>query len=363
MTEQEQIEEFRRALNSGKAPAAAKEPAAINTADDGGMADAGTPAPADQAAIEGDGTTENTGEVDLGAKPAGEIELPKTPEGAADEAPVAGADGKMAPEEAQQERSWRGRLEAREAALKAREDSLKAREASMQNGAGEVPAVAIMVGEGEDPDQARGKAAFDKAQEKTGELGEAQTATDAEAREDLIESLRGDAMRMLASGELATKLEEAREVYGQEFLALAAALGAMMHGPMTRDAMSEYDTRLKDMDGGIRGAFAQLHRNMIADQHEDYEDVGTSEGFQAWVAGLPDGERESAEQVLKSGTAGQVTRLLGRYKQSMASSENDDYADDGAMGVSSSGAVKIPSRPAAMSPDDEFRAALRRYGV
>jgi len=258
------------------------------------------------------------------AEEAQEEAQAESPVEVAEEAPVetpaeeaAEADESAEQEMTQREKSWQGRLEKREAELKAREEAL---------------------------------AANDTAQE-------ADPKAPGNENLSMVEQIRQQASALMSGDDFETRIQEAAEEYGPEFLTLAAALGAAMYDPMAKKTVEQIDGRFNDLTGAIQNEFRSAHIDRIAQDHPDFAELVDSDSFQEWLGAMPDEERTKAESLLKTGRARPIAKLLTRYKDAM--SRSDDVDDDAAVGVRSSAPVKIPSRPA-MNDEEEFSAALKR---
>ena len=107
-----------------------------------------------------------------------------------------------------------------------------------------------------------------------------------------------------------------------------------------------------------------MHRNAISDAHEDFEEVVEGEAFKEWLASLDEPQRVKAEQVVESGSAGQIIKLLGQFKDFVAEKDKpnektpeDIWAEDAASSIRSSSPLKLPTR-APGSDDDEYKRAF-----
>ena len=122
-------------------------------------------------------------------------------------------------------------------------------------------------------------------------------------------------------------------------------------GPVRQD--------IDDIIAEIHGEKARAHFEKIADAHPDFVDVGNSDEFKAWVAALPQAEKEETERVATSGTAKEIIAMLKKYKASKADGESSmDAALDQAEGVRSTGGLKLPDSPTAAK---DFESAWEKY--
>jgi len=221
-------------------------------------------------------------------------------EGAAVEAPAAEA-GDL--EMNQSEKSWNGRLTAREKELKARADELDARAAEIES-------------------------------QKLPTYDEAVSTLTADFGEDFVKLIQ-----VVASG--ATQGEVAKS---------------------TAEIREQVDGVIE----GVRGAFGQVHKEMISSVHEDFEEIAESEEFRAFIEGMDEEAKAAAMQIIESGTARQIVKLLNEFKKTLSTEGNDNSrydadALDAAAGVRSAGG-RAPSLGgdaiAAGNEVDRFRAGF-----
>jgi Meckel syndrome type 1 protein len=254
-------------------------------------------------------------------------------DGAAPNEPTEEADAVETPEDAQRRKSWEGRLKKMEAELKAREDALAARETQ--------PAALADGGEVDLPTKDSGEPAVMDA--------------------DSIDAIKSEAMELASSrkkliGVLRTMIED----YGREFVVGVVALAAPLIDAKAESYVNDFNGNLESLVSEIQQAFSGMHRASIADAHEDFEQVVESDEFKAWMDGLDEAAKAKAEQVVDSGSAGQVVKLLGQFKDSLKPKEktaDDIWAEDAATSVRSSAPLKIQSR-APMSDSDEYKRAF-----
>jgi len=213
-----------------------------------------------------------------------------------------GDEGPTDPKELQRQKSWEGRLKAKEAELKAREDALKAPVAE--------------------------------------EAGEA--VPDEAAMTEVAAAVE--------SGELT--LDQAMATLGNAFGPEVTKMTSLLIESKARDiAGSLADEKV----GAVRGEFDGLvneivedkkrsHMEMISDAHPDFIETAGSPEFKAFIENLPGSEQEMAKQVIQSGTARQINKLLSTFKSAKTAEPEDTQAMDDAEGVRSSG-LKIPEKP------------------
>lgn len=203
----------------------------------------------------------------------------------------------------QSEKSWNGRLTAREKELKARADELDARAAEIES-------------------------------QKLPTYDEAVSTLTADFGEDFVKLIQ-----VVASG--ATQGEVAKS---------------------TAEIREQVDGVIE----GVRGAFGQVHKEMISSVHEDFEEIAESEEFRAFIEGMDEEAKAAAMQIIESGTARQIVKLLNEFKKTLSTEGNDNSrydadALDAAAGVRSAGG-RAPSLGgdaiAAGNEVDRFRAGF-----
>lgn len=203
------------------------------------------------------------------------------------------------------ERSWNGRLNARDAELKARAEEIAAREAEVAKREAVLPM------------------GYD----------EAVAFISDNFGEELVSAIAG--------------------------IAIGAAQGAS--GESSAGLVSKIDGLIDD----VRAGFGAVHEEMISSVHEDFMDIAESEQFKAYIDGLPEEEKAAAMQVIDQGSPRQVIRLLTTFKNSIneqgQASKYDTSALDAAAGVRSTGG-RAPSLSgdaiAAGGEIDRFRAGF-----
>ena len=259
-----------------------------------GSADAGAVAAVDQAE-----TMPADGEAVDPAGTAAEIAAELPPADVLEDAGAAGEGGEaMAAEGAgdvvaaeagdlemnQAEKSWNGRLTARERELKARAEELEARAAELEN------------------------------QKPLPSYAEA------------TESLTND--------------------FGEDFMAYfkAFVIGAVEEAfnGSAKGTIEDLVGKIEGITEGVRDAMGQIHTEMISSAHEDFEDIAKSPEFKAYVDGLDEEAKAQAMGVIDSGTPRQVVKLLNNFKATLTQGAGDDNkydaaALDAAAGVRSAG--------------------------
>lgn len=278
-------------------------------------------APQAAASMEADGMNPDDYEamdeaMDAGeAPPAEVVDIPVEPAAEADDTPTD-------PKEIQRQKSWEGRLRAREAELKAREDALR-------GGSGD--------GDGDGDDS-----------------GEPESP--AEAVEDAIESVQ--------SGEMTAEqaLSSLAADFGDEF---ASMLGVLVRSVAKQEASSATEERVgavkqsvEDVVAGIHDERVQRHFEAIMDKHPDFLEIAEGDAIQGYLDSLGADERVKAEETIAKGSAKAINQLLDAVKAHGAGAgEEADAAMDDAEGVRS-GPVAIPAKP---SQSDDFAKAWDEF--
>jgi hypothetical protein len=246
--------------------------------------------------------------VEPGAEDAGDVEV-------------------MSPEDIQREKSWMGRLKAKEAELKAREEALK----------GAAPA---------------------------------ETAAQENAETPATEAME-DAMEKVESGELTFEqaMQTLESDFGPDFPKMLTLIAKHVGTQVSDERVGSVRSELDDVVNELRTEKEKTHYETISEAHPDFMEVGASPEFRAYVEGLPGSEQEAAMQVINSGTAKQINKLLSDYKakgqvtteadleQPAAAAPIDESALDAAEGVRSAG-LKIPEKPAQA---DDYEAAWESF--
>jgi len=256
---------------------------------------------------------------------------------------TAAEEGPTDPKEIQQERSWRGRLEARERELAAREKAL-AEKAS---------------GTAKPEDQAaEGADALEQVADAAEAAGDLEKAEAAEAAAEAVESGAmsfDQAVKALA------------EDFGDEFVkmieAVAAKAAADAATKTAEGRVGELGKTLEEVIAHIGDSQARAHFEAIADAHPDFAEIKDKPEFQEFLAGY-----ENGEQIAKEGSARQIIKMLSAFKdgakaepEATAAEEQapgtavatapaepvNDSALDAAEGVRSSGGMQLPDEPAA----------------
>ena len=263
------------------------------------------------------------------------------------------SDVAESPEDTQRRKSWEGRLKKMEEELKAREAALASREA---------PAALADGGKVENED---GPVTLDEgAGDGTVTLTNPEKYADG-GEVDSLDSIRDEAMELAGDPEkLGAVLKTMIADYGREFVVGAVALAAPLIDAKAEGYVKDFNGDLEGLVSEIQQSFSSMHRNAISDAHEDFEEVVEGEAFKEWLASLEEAQRAKAEQVVESGSAGQIIKLLGQFKEFVAEKDKpkekapeDVWAEDAATSIRSSAPLKLPTR-APSSDDDEYSRAF-----
>ena len=294
-------------------------------------------------APEGDSGAEASA-VTLGAEEAPE----EAPVEMAEELPAdAPAEDPETPEDTQRRKSWEGRLRKMEEDLKAREAALSEREA---------PQTLADGGKAEDDTTVIAEGG------NGGEFETVDALADGGEVGDDIESIKQEALDLAGNPDkLAQVLATMIADYGREFVVGAVALAGPLIDAKAESYASDFNSNLGGLASDIQGALSSMHRQTIADAHEDFEELVESPEFQAFRDSLPEDQKAKADATIESGSAGAVIKLLQAFKDAKDKPKEktleDAWAEDAATSVRSSSPLKVSSR-APMSEDDEYKAAF-----
>lgn len=309
------------------------------------------PAPAEDAA---DGQAAGAADVaivvdgDDVEKAAGDAMAKETAMAAADPADPAdvmsdeGDAGEVKPpsidmeKEIQRLKSWEGRLKAMEAKLKS-------------------------AGAGEPEEQ---KEAVSEAIEQAADATD--TPAEAEAVEQIAEQVEDGTMTPEQA------MQQLAADFGEDFVkmieAIAVAKAKEAGASAASEKFGEISKTVDEIIGDIVDTKARSHFEAIADAHPDFQEVGSSEEFKAYVEAMPEAGREQAMRVIANGSAKQIIKLLDGFKKSAAAAPAEELTQsagesivdaateeqmDAAEGVRSSG-MKLPDQPKAAGYEDAW---------
>ncbi len=252
--------------------------------------------------------------------------------------------------EQQQEKSWEGRMRAREAELKAREEALKALEESLKTGKPDAA-------QEESPDR-----------EEPPAEEQAESAAEGVALSDVVKQVEdGDMTADEAMSQLSSD-------FGPEF---AKAVSALVRKAALDTASKVVDEKvgavnksIDDLISGITDKSARDHFEAIAEVHPDFAEIADGEELKEYLASLPEDQKAKADKVIDNGSARQIIKLLNDVKSFAAANKQEEAeapatvdpevasAMDKAEGVRSKG-LRIPEKPASAS--DDYDAAWNEF--
>lgn len=220
------------------------------------------------------------------------------------------------PKDIQREKSWEGRLRAREAELAAREKALEDRARADPA----TPSVADPV----DGDEA------ESVEERVKELTSA-VKDGSMTAEDAMKILSGD--------------------FGEDFANTISALVRAVASESADAKMKALDERLGNADSTLSSVIADIkddrqrrHFEAISDAHPDFVEIAEGEMLNAYLGSLDEADRQMADTVVATGSAREIIKLLDAVKKHAAPAEPDEEAADAAEGVRSSG-LRLPEQP------------------
>lgn len=256
-------------------------------------------------------------------------------------AAAGGADeGPTDPKDVQRQKSWEGRLNKREQELAAREAKLKEAEAKMNK----------------DPEA--GSEALEQVAEQAEASGNEQMAEAAEEAAEQVEA-----------GKISPKeaMDRLKADWGDEFIDMMTTLvrdiarqeADLVSDGKVKEGLGSLEKRTMDGFRSIGERHMMLHREKIEDAIPGYEKLVDSEGFGAFKANYPDGEK-----IAEGGTARQIIKMLKAFQESQGDGTSDagkdqidrdadqavaqaqpsEAAIDAAAGVRS-GAARVPEAP------------------
>ena len=278
----------------------------------------------------------------------------------------------MSPEDVQKEKSWAGRLKAREAELAAREAALAERE----KGPVKLADGGKVDEEAGEEDAAMGDEAMDAADEEAeqpeemaegGEVDDMADEAPEVSDDDFVASIRDKSVALAKDPKaLAGVLREMVNDYSESFVVgLIAAAGPLVEA-MADPYVSDVESKIDGVIKSIEQAWTDRHFEAIRDAHEDFEDIAEADEFKAWADSLPEEDKAKVAETIERGSSGRIIALLTKYKDAMKSKDapkeptpEDIWAEDAAAGVKSSAPVSVAARAPA-SDEDEYKTAWDR---
>lgn len=254
--------------------------------------------------------------------------IPNSPEEATEVPAEAVAEPTMGEEPGQAEPVQPQGMSKEEQRLKSWEGRLKARGAELKAAGHEV--------DGDDAGES-------DAQEIGQEMGESGGEQQAEAEVQKLQGMSPDeALKTLSND------------FGEDF----ATMLATIIDAKVAQASGVMGQSVDDIINDIVDTKAKAHFETIADRHPDFMDVAGSGEFKGYIDALPEADNAKARQVIETGSAREINKLLDTYKAGAKSAPADDARMDAAEGVRSTG-MRLPTQPGASSDYaaawDEFK--------
>jgi hypothetical protein len=236
--------------------------------------------------------------------------------------------------EVQRLKSWEGRLKAMEA-------KLKAAGADTPDEQTEVVAEAI---------------------EKSAD------ATDTPADEEKVEQIAEQVEEGQISVEQAMK--QLSDDFGDDFVRMIEAIATAKAREAGSQVVGELKGTVDEIIGDIVDTKAKAHFEKIADAHPDFNEIGESEEFKAFIESMPDEGKGAALETIANGSAKAIVKLLNDFKatnkagaaelteakDSIVDEVSEDQMD-AAEGVRSSG-MKLPDQP---QKSDDYASAWDQF--
>lgn len=111
--------------------------------------------------------------------------------------------------------------------------------------------------------------------------------------------------------EIGTRLLQGEQAasLAREFVVGTVALAGPLIDAKAESYASDFNGNLDDLISEIQGAFSSMHKQTIADAHEDFEALVDSPEFQAYLSALPEDQKAKADATVESGSAGAAHRV------------------------------------------------------
>jgi hypothetical protein len=224
------------------------------------------------------------------------------------------------PKDIQRQKSWEGRLKAKEAELKAREEALNA------------PA------------------------ETTQEASEPGETMAEEAAEPAVTEKIEEAVEKVASGEMTADeaMASLSQDFGEDFTKM---LGVLIESKAKEISNKTADERMSYVDNAINKSMDEIineiindkaknHFEVISDAHPDFMEIAGGQELKDFIGAMDESERAKALEIIEGGTSRQISKLLTAFKDANKQPEpQDESGMDAAEGVRSKGALQIPNKP------------------
>jgi hypothetical protein len=239
--------------------------------------------------------------------------------------------------EVQRLKSWEGRLKAMEAKLKA--------------------------------------AGADTPEEQTEAVAEAieksADTTDTPADEEKVEQIA----EQVEDGQISVEqaMKQLSDDFGDDFVRMIEAIATAKAREAGSQVVGELKGTVDEIIGDIVDTKAKAHFEKIADAHPDFNQVGESEEFKAFIESMPDEDKGAALDTIANGSAKSIIKLLNDFKaankaggdaapelteakESIVDEVSEDQMD-AAEGVRSSG-MKLPDQP---QKADDYASAWDQF--
>jgi len=125
-----------------------------------------------------------------------------------------------------------------------------------------------------------------------------------------------------------------------------AALARKIAAEQVKAIEDKYDTELASLKKATAMSATEQHFAKIAAAHPDYEQVGKSAEFNAWIEGQPSYIRGSIENIVQQGSADEIIEVLSNYKSSTGLNKERKLKEDANKKADSIMAVRsLPGGP------------------
>lgn len=135
------------------------------------------------------------------------------------------------------------------------------------------------------------------------------------------------------------------EDFGAEFVDMLKAIIGHCASEEAGKVGGATGGRLDQLIGDIQEGFRSLHGDTLRALRSNVDDVAASPEFAAYIEGLPEPDRSTAQSVIGAGRLPEVVKLIDAFEDSRKATDEGD--DDDWEGVKS-----MPAMPASISSDD-----------
>ena len=197
-------------------------------------------------------------------------------------------------------------------------------------------------------------------------------ATDTPADEEKVEQIA----EQVEDGQMSVDqaMKQLADDFGDDFVrmieAIATAKAREAGGAAASEKMGELKGTVDEIIGDIVDSKSKAHFEKIVDAHPDFNEVGESEQFKAYVEALPDDAKGVALDTIAGGSAKSIIKLLNDFKANAPKAQGelteakesivDEVSEDqmdAAEGVRSSG-MKLPDTP---QKADDYASAWDQF--